>query len=200
MQAAAGTSLIPPAWARWGRPARPRYAALVVVLAAAVWAGDQAAKQWALATLVVGQSRPLLGELLSLTLVFNPGAAFSLGTQFTPVITTIMAAVAVGIVVAARTVGSPLWSAALGLLLGGALGNLTDRLVRPPSFAHGHVVDFLALPHWPVFNIADACICTAAGLIILATLRGVPFAPDPRQVDAGAAGRPPAVAGGSPGA
>lgn len=204
MQAEAGASLISTivASAR-GRAllARPRRALLVVGLAALVWAIDQASKQWALGALVPGVARPLVGDLLKLTLVFNPGAAFSLGTGFTPVLTTIMAVVAAGILVVARRVTSLLWATALGLLLGGAVGNLTDRLLRPPGFAHGHVVDFLQLPHWPVFNVADTCICTAAGLIILATFRGVPFAdPDPRSAQArpGAGERPEADADTTP--
>jgi signal peptidase II len=72
-----------------------------------------------------------------------------------------------------RRVASTGWALALGILLGGVAGNLTDRIVRPPEPFHGHVVDFLMLPNWPVFNIADICINVAAGLIILQTFRGI---------------------------
>ena len=72
-----------------------------------------------------------------------------------------------------RRIASIGWALALGLLLGGVGGNLTDRIVREPEPFHGHVVDFLMLPNWPVFNIADICINVAAGLIILQTFRGI---------------------------
>jgi signal peptidase II len=65
------------------------------------------------------------------------------------------------------------WAVALGLLLGGALGNLTDRLVRQPGVMRGHVVDFLELPNWPVFNIADTALTLAAVLIVVQSLRGI---------------------------
>ncbi|WP_226913341.1 signal peptidase II [Gephyromycinifex aptenodytis] len=146
-----------------------------------MWAGDQATKRWALASLTPGQIRPFLGEVLQFTLVFNPGAAFSLGTGITPVFTFAMAAVAVAILVSLRRLNSRWWALALGLLLGGALGNLTDRLLRPPGFAHGHVVDFLMLPHWPVFNVADSAIVTAAALIALAAFRGIDFDANPKS-------------------
>ena len=73
----------------------------------------------------------------------------------------------------ARRLGSPGWAVALGFLLAGVLGNLTDRVFRAPGFLHGHVVDFLQLPHWPVFNVADMCINVAAALIVIQALRGV---------------------------
>ncbi len=122
-----------------------------------------------------------LGSVLRLHLVFNPGAAFSLGTGVTPVFTIIQASVAVAVLVAARRVASWPWGAALGLLLGGVLGNLTDRLTRPPGVGVGHVVDFLQLPYWPVFNIADSSIVSAAIAVALLTAKGLswrqPIAP-----------------------
>jgi len=136
---------------------------------------DQWAKHWALASLAPGESRQVSGGLLRFTLVFNPGAAFSLGTSVTWVFTIIMAAVSTGILVTSVRVRSRWWAVALGLLLGGALGNLYDRLLRPPGFAVGHVVDFLQLPNWPVFNVADSAICTAAAMIAVAAVRGLPL-------------------------
>ncbi|GAB47963.1 lipoprotein signal peptidase [Mobilicoccus pelagius NBRC 104925] len=154
---------------------RPRLTATMLVLAAAVWALDQATKQWALGRFTPGEAEPFLGRLLQFTLVFNPGAAFSMGTAFTPVITVIMAAVGIGLLVASTRVGSRWWAMSAGFLLGGALGNLTDRLFRPPGFAHGHVVDFLMLPDFPVFNVADSFITTAAVCIVLAAIKDIPF-------------------------
>ena len=156
-----------------GRVTRPALTAVVLGLGLLVWTLDKLSKEWALRELTPGVVRPLLGEVLQLTLLFNPGAAFSLGTGVTPVFTAIQAIVSVAVVIAAFRVGSAWWAAGLGLVLGGATGNLTDRLTRPPGFGHGHVVDFLMLPNWPVFNIADICINVAAGLIILQTFRGV---------------------------
>jgi signal peptidase II len=82
-----------------------------------------------------------------------------------------------------RRLGSTGWAVALGFLLAGVLGNLTDRVFRAPGFLRGHVVDFLQLPHWPVFNVADMCINVAAALIVIQALRGV-------AVSGGAARRP----------
>jgi signal peptidase II len=119
---------------------------------------------------------PVLGEILQLRLTRNPGAAFSLGTSVTLALSLVSVAV-VGVVVwLARRVRSPLWAVALGLLLGGAAGNLTDRVLRAPAPEQplqGHVVDFLELPNWPVFNLADSAIVLAAALIILQSFRGV---------------------------
>lgn len=182
MQAEAGASLIssstdsrPPS--RDGRAGSRRVAAVatVLLLGAVVWGLDRLTKTWALAELVPGRRVPLLGDVLQLNLLFNPGAAFSLGTGITPVFTTIQFVVAVACVVAAWWVGSRGWAIALGLVLGGASGNLVDRLTRAPGFGFGHVVDFLELPHWPVFNIADAAICTAAVLIAVTAFRGIGF-------------------------
>jgi signal peptidase II len=82
-------------------------------------------------------------------------------------------AAAVAVLWAARRLGSTGWAVALGLLLAGILGNLTDRVFRSPGFLRGHVVDFLQLPHWPIFNVADMCINVAAALIIVQAFRGV---------------------------
>ncbi|WP_246227089.1 signal peptidase II [Propioniciclava coleopterorum] len=109
----------------------------------------------------------LLGGLLRLQLIFNPGAAFSMGESVTPVF-TVISIVALVFVLGrllprTRHVG---WVVALGLVLAGILGNLTDRIFRPPGFLHGHVVDFLQLPNFAIFNVADMCITFAAVLII----------------------------------
>lgn len=115
----------------------------------------------------------VLGDVFVLHLTRNPGAAFSTGTAYTPVLACV-AVIALGVVLfVSRRVGDRVWAVALGLLLGGIAGNLTDRLVRPPGPMRGHVVDMFMVPHWPVFNVADMCINVAAGLIILQTFRGI---------------------------
>lgn len=146
---------------------------VVLGLAALVYVLDRLTKMWALANLEPGVRRPWLGEVLQLHLIFNPGAAFSLGTGSTWLFTIIQATVSLVILgVAARLRTWP-WALGAGLALGGALGNLTDRLTREPGFGVGHVVDFLELPRWPIFNIADSAIVVAAAVVAVATVRGV---------------------------
>ncbi|GAA1769496.1 hypothetical protein GCM10009795_014600 [Nocardioides hankookensis] len=115
----------------------------------------------------------IIGDLLVLHLVRNPGAAFSTGTAYTEVFTCLAIAAVVVICYLARRIGSLGWAFALGFLLAGVAGNLTDRLVREPAPLRGHVIDFFMLPHWPVFNVADICIDIAAGLILIQVFRGV---------------------------
>ena len=152
-------------------PAAPRPAgAHVVALAVSailVLLLDQVSKAVALLTLTPGVRIPALGDLLGWRLIFNPGAAFSFGTGVTWVFTLVMAIVSVAVLVAARRIGSRIWAIALGALLGGALGNLVDRLAREPGFAVGHVVDFI---DYGVFigNVADIAIVGAAiGMVAL---------------------------------
>ncbi|MFY0405800.1 signal peptidase II [Solicola sp. PLA-1-18] len=111
--------------------------------------------------------------VLDLTLIRNPGAAFGMATGFTIVLSAIAIVVCVVVAVVARRLRSAVWALALGLLLGGALGNLTDRMFRQPGPLRGHVIDFLALPNWPVFNIADSSIVVAACLVALQSFRGI---------------------------
>ena len=134
---------------------------------------DQATKWWAEHALLVGEPRQVVGEWLQLRLTYNPGAAFSVGTGYTIVLTCIaLAVIGVVIVMAGRIRGAG-WAVALGLLLGGALGNVADRLFRPPAPFRGHVVDFLELPNWPVFNVADSAITLAAALFVGLSVAGV---------------------------
>ena len=155
-------------------PARRRIDSRLVFAGMALLAYglDLGSKQWALATLADGDIA-VLGDWFTLHLTFNPGAAFSTGTDFTIVFTGLAMVAVVVVLWLSRRVASTGWALALGLLLGGVGGNLTDRVVREPEPFHGHVVDFLMLPNWPVFNVADICINVAAGLIILQTFRGV---------------------------
>ncbi len=117
----------------------------------------------------------LLGGLLTLRELRNSGAAFSIGTSVTVVFTLIALGVIVAILRTARRLRSVPWAVTLGLLLGGAAGNLGDRLFRSPGFLRGHVVDWIELPHWPVFNVADSCIVCGGILAVLLAARGVPL-------------------------
>ncbi len=154
-----------------------------LTIAAVGYALDQVTKYLAITYLDPADPPVLLGGLLTLQLIFNPGAAFSMGEGFTVGLTVIAAAALVFVLawLLPRTRHRG-WSVALGLLLAGILGNLTDRLVRPPGFAHGHVVDFLQLPYFAIFNVADMCITFAAVAIIwLVAVAGVE--PSGRRAD-----------------
>src|SRR3954454_8377614 len=180
------------------RPAPPAGRRVLVVgllaTAGVVLALDQLAKAWAVRTLADGRSIQVVGELVQLRLFRNPGAAFSFATGTTWIFTLIATIASIAIVRASRHLGSPLWALTLGLLLGGALGNLVDRLFREPGFPQGHVVDFIDLPRLFVFNVADASITAAAALIALLSWWGV-------RVDGsrGAAAEPAEVPGGGQG-
>jgi signal peptidase II len=153
-------------------PRRLLYLAVVIV-AVPVYLADQLTKAWASANLQPDQPRALVGSVLQLSLTRNSGAAFSIGTGATWILTAIACSVVVFVVVTARRLGSRGWALALGLLLGGSLGNLTDRMFRAPGPGRGQVVDFLQLPHYPIFNIADSAIVSAAVLIAVMAFRGV---------------------------
>ena len=172
MQEARGASLTPSGETRTSPTARHRHRWIFAAVALVAFVADQLTKEWALVALA-DRSIPVLGDWFTLHLVFNPGAAFGTGTRFTWVFSC-LALVAMAVVLwLSRRLGSGLWTLGLGLLLGGVAGNFADRLFRPPGPMHGHVIDFLMLPNWPGFNIADVCINVAAGVIILQTFRGV---------------------------
>lgn len=137
----------------------------------AIVALDQASKAAALAAMEFGESRPVIEGVFHWTLQSNPGAAFGL-FQRLPVLFTILAfAISIGILVFARRIPDRLNAVALGLVLGGAVGNLVDRIARPPGFMRGHVIDFIDLRVWPVFNVADSAIVVGAALLVLASSR-----------------------------
>jgi signal peptidase II len=193
MQAEAGTTLTPETQPDQAHPPQHRRALFWVVLGiAAIWIVlDQVTKTWAEAGLTRGEPVDLVPGFLDLYLVHNPGAAFSLATNATVVLSVLAVGVAAYIVWSARRLGSVAWSIGLGLLLGGALGNLVDRLVRPPGVGQGHVVDFLRFTDFPVidfpvFNVADIGITSAAVLIALLALLGI--APDGRRAERTGAG------------
>jgi signal peptidase II len=176
MQAKTGTPLSEQSDPAPGQ-ARSRRPLLGIWLGVAITAYvlDQVTKWWAQHTLTVGVPRSLVGDLVRLDLTHNAGAAFSVGTGYTIFLTGIALVVVIACLRFARRLGSRGWAVALGLLLGGALGNITDRMVRSPGPLRGHVVDFVQLPHWPVFNLADASICIAAVIVMVLSVRGIRF-------------------------
>jgi signal peptidase II len=116
-----------------------------------------------------------MGGLLTLRLIRNPGAAFSQGQRFTYVFAIAGIAVLCFVIIKlVPRIGHPAWAVAIGLLCAGVAGNLTDRLFRPPGVLRGHVIDFLELPYWPIFNVADMCITAAAIMIMyLSVVKGI---------------------------
>jgi signal peptidase II len=171
MQAARGASLTDSDAGPSGHPGRrrsPRVVFLLVALTA--YAVDVSSKVWAVERLADGDIE-VLGEWFRLHLVRNPGAAFSTGEEFTVGFSLVAIAALVVVLWVSRRLGSLLWAVALGLLLAGIGGNLTDRLLREPGPLRGHVVDLFAVPHWPVFNVADICIDVGAALILLQAFR-----------------------------
>ncbi|MGY2899968.1 signal peptidase II [Curtobacterium sp. PvP017] len=145
------------------------FAAVVVV------AFDQVAKALVVANLPYGTPVPVLGGALQFLYVRNPGAAFSFAVNMTWVFSVISAAVVVAIIIYSRRIRSMWWAVVLGMLLGGALGNLIDRLFREPGFGRGHVVDFISTP-WmmpAIYNVADSFICISMVVFVLLVILGV---------------------------
>lgn len=133
---------------------------------------DQVTKQWALSALSDGRHTALLGRALGLVLVRNPGAAFSFATGQTWIFALIASLVVAIIIRVSRNLASRSWAVALGLVLGGAVGNLIDRLLREPGFLRGHVIDFIDYGGYFVGNVADIAIVAAAAGIIVLSLGG----------------------------
>ncbi|MBN8424380.1 signal peptidase II [Microbacterium esteraromaticum] len=142
----------------------PRYAVAFVVAGLVVLV-DQTSKAAALATLSETERIPLLGDLFGLQLAFNPGALLSLGSEATWVLTVLgVGAIAVLFIAAIRA--RKTWRAAgIGFILGGAVGNVMDRLLAPPGFGRGHVTDFLAYGNWFIGNLADVALGVGAILV-----------------------------------
>ncbi|MGY1983231.1 signal peptidase II [Nocardia gipuzkoensis] len=160
--------------------APPQRLRTLLVLAAVVLGLDLLAKTIVVANLTPGDPVPIIGDFARLSLVRNPGAAFSMATGMTWLLTLVAAAVVVGVVRIGRTLRSLGWAIGLGLVLGGALGNLMDRLFRAPGPLQGHVVDFVAVGWWPVFNVADSAIVCGAILLVVLTVLG--FEPNGTRV------------------
>ena len=167
------STLTPAATPAGPTPARRRRLFLLLAgIAVVTYLLDQLTKWAAVRALTDAEPSNLLGSFLRLELIRNPGAAFSIGTGNTWVLTIIAVVVLVVVIRVSRRLGSSGWAWALGLLLGGALGNLTDRIVREPGLGRGHVVDFLNYNGWFIGNVADIAIVGAAVLIGLLALTG----------------------------
>lgn len=144
---------------------------------------DQVTKLWALAALK--GTVPLLGSFLSLRLVRNPGAAFSLGSSSTIVLTIVSAVVSVLLVIALRRCRSTPWAVVLGVILGGAVGNLIDRLFRAPGTGRGHVIDFINYNDWFIGNVADIALVGGVIALIAFEFLGLSFSGAPAEETAG---------------
>lgn len=155
---------------------RPRRIGTLLLVAVLALGLDIASKVLVVANLSDRPPVRLLGGLLTLRLTRNSGAAFSIGTGLTVVFAVVAIGVVAYILHTARRLRSVPWAITLGLLLGGACGNLVDRLLRAPAPMQGSVVDWIQLPHWPVFNLADTAICCGGALAVLLAARG-------RQID-----------------
>jgi len=141
---------------------------------------DRLSKSWAVDALADGEVIVLVDPWWQLRLVYNPGAAFGFAGGYTVVITLVAVGVAVMIVRLAPRLRNVWWALALGGILGGAIGNLIDRLTQEPGPLRGFVIDFIEWPGFPVWNLADAAIVGSVALVLLLTLRDVPYdrAPD----------------------
>ena len=139
-----------------------------------VWVLDLATKLWAVNTLSDRSNIKVIGDFFQLTLVRNPGAAFSVAEGAT-IFLTLFGFLVVGVIFCYSTkITSRGWSVVLGLAMGGILGNLVDRVFREPGVLRGHVIDWLQIPNWPVFNIADTAIVASAALSMILSLRNIP--------------------------
>jgi signal peptidase II len=165
-------------------PSISRFLPWILTLATGVVAADQLSKWWAESALTPGQTTPVIGEILEWRLVYNAGAAFGLGAEYTWVLTAFAGLAVVALGVLATRVLSPAWAVGVGVLLGGVTSHLGDRLLRAPGFARGQVVDFIAYNRWFIGNVADIAIVGGAAFLAILTLLGMQARPD----TAGAAG------------
>lgn len=148
---------------------------LLLAVAAVVLALDVVTKVLAVRLLTPGQPVSIIGDTVTWTLVRNSGAAFSMATGYTWVLTLIATCVVIGIVWMGRRLVSPWWAIGLGMILGGAMGNLVDRFFRSPGPLRGHVVDFLSVGWWPVFNVADPAVVGGAIFLVVLSLFGFDY-------------------------
>ncbi|MFB9892604.1 signal peptidase II [Planobispora takensis] len=152
----------------------------MLVLAGMVLLADQASKLWAISALTDREPVSVIPGVIQLRLLFNPGAAFSIGEGATWVFTLAAAVAVAGIAYVGRRLRSTAWTVALGALLGGATSHLLDRLFRPPGFARGHVVDFIDYGGLFVGNLADIALVGSCAFVMLLSARGISLdgAPD----------------------
>ncbi|WP_312870826.1 signal peptidase II [Gordonia asplenii] len=154
---------------------RWRVTVTLLLIAAVVVAADIATKALAVAYIEGSDPIYLIGDTVRLTLLRNSGAAFSMATGYTWVLTIIALVVVAVIIRFSSRLRSGWWMLGLGLVLGGALGNLIDRIFRSPGPLRGYVVDFVAIGWWPVFNVADSAVVCGAILLVLLTIVGIEF-------------------------
>ncbi|WP_425004001.1 signal peptidase II [Mycolicibacterium sp. S3B2] len=167
-------------------PSPPRRLRLLLGVAGVVLVLDIVTKVLAVELLTPGQPVSIIGDTVTWTLVRNSGAAFSMATGYTWVLTLVATGVVFGIIWMGRRLVSPWWAIGLGLILGGAMGNLVDRFFRSPGPLRGHVVDFLSIGWWPVFNVADPSVVGGAILLVVLSLFGFDFdSVGRRQADGG---------------
>jgi len=152
---------------------RRRRVLVLIGVAAFAYLLDLLSKMWVVRSLEHHRPIDVLGHYLRLDAIRNAGAAFGMGQGMTIVFTVIAVGVIVVIARLARKLYSLPWAIALGLLLGGAFGNLTDRIFRTPGGFQGRVVDFIAPEHFAVFNLADSAICCGGVLIVLLSFQGI---------------------------
>lgn len=171
-----------------GATSRP-LAWLIAIVVAGV-AVDQLTKAWVVAVLAPGRVVALVGDLFQLQLFRNSGAAFSTGESFTIVFSVLAVVVMAGVFwLVVPKIRCRSWAVAVGLGLAGVAGNFVDRLVREPGPMRGHVIDFLALKYFAVFNVADMMLTAAAIMVVvLSVLVRIDFAGN-RTGEAGDAGR-----------
>lgn len=156
----------------------PKRISLLVVLATSIVVFDLITKIIAVALLTPGESVPILGGVVNFYIIRNPGAAFGMADSMTWLLSLIVIAVIVAIIRMAKRLRSSSWAVSLGLILGGAIGNLIDRIFRSPGFLRGHVVDFVSLfeprgEHFAIFNVADSAITIGGVLLVITALRGI---------------------------
>ncbi|OZC64913.1 signal peptidase II [Rhodococcus sp. 15-725-2-2b] len=151
---------------------KPLKTRLLIVIAAVILLFDLVTKILVVHYVEPGNPIEIVGDVVTLRLVRNPGAAFSMATGMTWLLTVVAVAVVIGVIKIGRTLRSAWWALGLGLVLGGALGNLIDRFFRAPGPFQGHVVDFVSVGWWPVFNVADSSIVCGAILLVVLSLFG----------------------------
>ena len=139
-----------------------------------VWILDLATKLWAVSTLSHRSDIKVIGSFFKLTLVRNSGAAFSLAEGATIFLSIFGILFLCAILYFSPRITSKGWAVVLGLVMGGILGNLVDRIFREPGVLRGHVIDWMQLPNWPIFNIADSAIVIAALIAMVLTARNIP--------------------------
>jgi signal peptidase II len=161
-------------------PQKPKRVALLAVIAATVVILDLLTKIIIVATVTPGESVRLLGGLVYFSLIRNPGAAFSMATGMTWLLALVAIGVVIVIIRMAPKLRSTPWAVSLGLVLGGAIGNLIDRIFRSPGFLQGHVVDFVSVfgpnaEYFPIFNVADSAITIGGISLVITALLGIDF-------------------------